>query len=92
MNNILITSAGRRFELVMLWKASAQNLLGSDVKVFATDLAPELSPACHADQCFEIVRCTDPSYPLLLLELCIEHNVKLVVHKLILSSSFCQSH
>ena len=60
MNNILITSAGRRFELVMLWKASAQNLLGSDVKVFATDLAPELSPACHAaDQCFEIVRCTD---------------------------------
>ena len=80
MNNILITSVGRRFELVMLWKASAQNLLGSDVKVFATDLAPELSPACHAaDQCFEIVRCTDPSYPLLLLELCIEHNVKLVV-------------
>ena len=80
MNNILITSAGRRFELVMLWKASAQILLGSDVHVYATDLAPELSPACQAaDQYFEIVRCTDPIYPSLLLEKCIEYNVKLVV-------------
>ena len=80
MNNILIASAGRRVELVKIWKDSAQKLLGSDAKVYATDLVPDLSAACQvADECFEIVRCTDPNYSSLLIEKCIEYKINIVV-------------
>ena len=80
MNNILITSAGRRVELVRIWQSSARQLLGPCTKVYATDMAPEFSSACQvADECFKIVRCTDPDYPSLLLKKCIQYNVGIVV-------------
>ena len=80
MNNILITSAGRRVELVGAWKKSAKKLFGPEVKVFANDLSPSLSAACQvADQCFEILRCTDPGFPETLLKQCLDHRVGLVI-------------
>ena len=78
--SILITSAGRRVELVELFKNSAQKLFGPNANVYANDLNPSLSAACHlADQAFEICRCTDPSYPAQLLEQCLNHGVRLVI-------------
>ena len=61
--NILITSAGRRVELVRAWKSSALRMLGKNTKVFANDINPEMSPACQiADQAFKICRCTETQF------------------------------
>lgn len=78
--SVLITSAGRRVELVQIWQKSAREVLGTKAQVYANDLNPTLSPACHvADQCYEICRCTDPSYPQQLLEQCQAHGIRLVI-------------
>lgn len=80
MRNILITSAGRRVELVKIWQDSARRTLGSGAKVYANDLVPYLSAACQvADEHFSICRCTDPSYPSRLLEQCLDREVCLVI-------------
>jgi carbamoyl-phosphate synthase large subunit len=77
---ILVTSAGRRGELIAIWKEVARSYLGLKAKVFATDLNPFLSAACQiADQSFEICRCSDPEYPSQLLEQCILHGIRLVI-------------
>ena len=77
---VLITSAGRRVELVQLWKQSAATLLGPDIKVYANDLKPSLSAACQvADDSFEICRCTSPNYSKEVLSQCLAHNVRLVI-------------
>jgi carbamoyl-phosphate synthase large subunit len=80
MKNILITSAGRRVELVQIWQDSARRTLGSDAKVYASDLVPHLSAACQvADEHFSICRCIDPSYPSQLLEQCLDRKICLVI-------------
>lgn len=77
---ILITSAGRRGELIRIWKDSALASLGAEARVYANDLKPSLSAACQlADQFFEICRCTEPDYPVQLLEQCLTHSIKLVI-------------
>ena len=80
MNNILITSAGRRGELVQIWKESTLSLLGPDAKVYATDINPFLSAACQlADQSFQVCRCTDPDYSAQILKLCLTHGINLII-------------
>jgi len=80
MKNILITSAGRRVELVRIWQDSVRCSLGTNSKVYATDHVPNLSSACQvADEHFAISRCTDPSYPFHILDKCLEHNICLVI-------------
>ena len=37
---VLITSAGRRVELVHIWKQSLMSTLGSEAYVYTTDLDP----------------------------------------------------
>ena len=77
---ILITSAGRRGELIRIWKDSALASLGTEARVYANDLKPSLSAACQlADQSFEICRCTEPDYPAQVLEQCLVHDIKLVI-------------
>jgi carbamoyl-phosphate synthase large subunit len=77
---ILITSAGRRGELVTIWKESALSILGPEARIYAADLNPSLSAACQlADQSFEICRCTEPDYPFQVLEQCLAHGIKLVI-------------
>lgn len=80
MKNILITSAGRRGELLTIWKSCALSNLGPEAKVFANDLNPSLSAACQlADASFEICRCSEPDYPAQVLDQCLTHNIKLVI-------------
>ena len=79
MNNILISSAGRRVSLV---KAFQQELIASPVSgvVVACDIQPALSAACQvADKCFEVPRVSDENYIEALLAQCESHEVKLIV-------------
>ena len=77
---ILITSAGRRGELVKIWKDSAAAYLGTNARVYANDLNPTLSAACqHADESFAICRCTEPDYPFQVLDQCLAHGIQLVI-------------
>ena len=43
--NILISSAGRRVELIQIWKKEAKRYLGNDCLIFANDMNPNLSAA-----------------------------------------------
>ena len=62
MSNILITSAGRRVELVDSFKTESRKL-DKKLKVFCTDLNPELSSACQvADLYFRAPRVTSKKY------------------------------
>lgn len=77
--NILITSAGKRVELLLEFqkeiKASKQN--GS---VLAVDLNPLMAPACHlADKTYTVPRVTSPEYIDVLLEICKINNVGIVI-------------
>ncbi|WP_233557487.1 ATP-grasp domain-containing protein [Rhodophyticola porphyridii] len=59
---VLLTSAGRRVELLECFRAAAREL-GLDVPIFACDLEPTLSAACaRADAAFQVPRCDDPTY------------------------------
>jgi carbamoyl-phosphate synthase large subunit len=78
--SVLITSAGRRAELIQIWKNSIAEMLGSDSKVYANDLNPSLSAACQiADHSFQICRCTDPTYASQVLAQCLDHGIRLVI-------------
>ena len=53
--NVLITSAGRRVELIQLWKKELSKSIGNEILLFAADLKPEISSACYvADKAFKI--------------------------------------
>lgn len=79
MTTVLISSAGRRVELLQCLRAAASSL-GLEHKVLAVDLAPSLSSACAvADAARAVPRADDPEYAPALLRLCAEHGVKLVV-------------
>lgn len=79
MNNLLITSAGRRVSLIRAFKKEL-NLFFPNSKVFAADLNPNLSAACYvADNYFKVGRVTDENYISQLLELCLANQIKLVI-------------
>ena len=76
---ILISSAGRRVELIHCFRAEAK-ALGLDLRVIAVDLNPEMSAACQAaDSCFRVSRCTTPEFVSELADICGTENVQLVV-------------
>lgn len=79
MPTVLITSAGRRNQLISCFRASACDL-GVDLRVVATDISPRLSAACAvADQSYVVPRCTDPAYIDALLGICQAEKVDLLV-------------
>ncbi len=79
MNNILITSAGRRVSLIKFFKIELKKIF-IDAKVFTTDFNPELSSACNiSDGFFSICRVTDANYVLSLIEICIENKIKILI-------------
>jgi carbamoyl-phosphate synthase large subunit len=79
MSTVLITSAGRRNQLIGCFRRSAENL-SLPLRVLAADLRPELSPACaQADGGFPVPRCTAPDYVSALLLLCRQEKVDLLV-------------
>jgi carbamoyl-phosphate synthase large subunit len=79
MNNILITSAGRRVSLIKFFKIELKKIF-VDAKIFTTDFKPELSSACNvSDGFFSICRVTDTNYIQSLLEICIENKIKILI-------------
>jgi carbamoyl-phosphate synthase large subunit len=78
-HNILITSAGKRVELVQEFQRELKAFY-PDAKVYTTDLNPMMAPAGHvSDGCFAVPRVTADGYLDELLKICIESNVRIVV-------------
>ncbi len=77
--NILITSVGRRVELVQEFIKKAK-FLSKTTKIFTTDLNPALSAACQvSDYSFKSPSVMDPLYPEYLLDLCKHNNISLII-------------
>ncbi len=77
--NILVTSAGRRVELIQAFQRELKAIF-SDARVYAADMSPVLSPACQcADASLTVPRVTDESYMGVLLDLCEQHHIGMVV-------------
>jgi len=77
--NILITSAGRRVELVKEFKEKLESLSPQSL-VFTTDLCPDYAAACHvSDGSFLAPSVTDPSYPEFLVDLCLSEKISLII-------------
>lgn len=76
---LLLTSAGRRVELLGCFRSAAADL-GIDLKVFACDRLPGWSSACRAaDAAFTVPPVTDPTYVPTLLDICRRNGISLVV-------------
>lgn len=79
MKNLLISSAGQRVVLVKLFQQTIKQF-GLEAKVYATDMNPQLAPACYvADDSFELPCCTDEHYVDRLFNLCKEKNIGVIV-------------
>lgn len=78
-HNILITSAGKRVELLLEFQRELKKAY-ADAKVIAVDLNPTMSPACHvADLSFPVPRVTSKDYIDILLKICQAQKIKIVV-------------
>ena len=76
---LLVSSAGRRVELLQAFRAAAQDL-GIALKVFASDLDPDMSAACRlADARFAVPRADSADYIPAMLAACEQHGIDLVV-------------
>lgn len=79
MKNILITSAGKRVALVKAFKETATQY-DNQIKVFTTDMKPELAPAGYiSDKCFKVPRVTNEDYTDLLLQICNTYEIGMVI-------------
>ncbi|MFB0612656.1 ATP-grasp domain-containing protein [Aurantiacibacter poecillastricola] len=79
MSAVLITSAGRRVELLNAFRSSAE-AIDPAMRILACDLDVEWSAACHmADQAFAVPRANNPDYIPALLDICRRQAVKLLV-------------
>lgn len=76
---LLITSAGRRVELLRSFRAAAA-ALGIELEALACDQRPELSSACReADKAFTVPPANDRGYAEAVLAICRTHGLALVV-------------
>lgn len=76
--NILITSAGRRVELVNCFQ-NAKKCLGIKGNIVAAD-ASDTAPACFfADKKYKVCRIDDEQYVPQLIEICNKENIELIV-------------
>ena len=79
MSNILITSAGRRVELVNSFKTECIKI-DNKIKVFCTDVNPELSSACKvADLYFQAPKVTSKEYIGFLKKICVDNSIVLII-------------
>ena len=77
--SVLVSSAGRRVELIHCLRQSA-DALGVETTVLATDMSPGWSSACQAaDRHFAVPRCTDEGFIPSMLRLVSEHGIGLIV-------------
>ena len=76
---VLLSSAGRRVQLIECFRADAVRL-GVGLEIIAVDSEPALSVACRvADHAYGVPPCTDPTFVVRLLEICSRHRVDLLV-------------
>lgn len=76
---VMITSAGRRVELIQCLRQSAGEL-GVRLTILACDMAPEWSSACQvADDRFTVPRCLDDAFVPAMIRLVNEHRIGLIV-------------
>ncbi len=79
MNNILITSAGKRVTLVEQFKRNLK-VYFPESEVMTTDMNPEMAPACIiSDRSFKVPRVDDKDYIIILLNLCMKNGVRIVI-------------
>jgi carbamoyl-phosphate synthase large subunit len=79
MNNILITSAGRRVSLVRMFKRELKHSFPG-AKLFTADADPLLSAACYeSDGAFKVIKNDAKGYIKELLALCLAHGIKIIV-------------
>lgn len=77
--NILITSAGRRVELVRAFQVELKKKFPTS-KVYTAEANPEWSSACRiSDEYFTIPRIDNENYINSILELCINKQIKIIV-------------
>jgi len=75
--NVLITSAGTRVSLLNFFKEEA---LSIDVKIYASDLEPALSPACQiAFKYFKSPKVGTDEYINFLVRTCLDNSIGLIV-------------
>lgn len=78
-NNILITSAGKRVELLLEFKKELKSVFPNS-QVLTVDMNPHMSPACRlSDGAFTVPPVSSPQYIECLLEICKENKIKLVI-------------
>jgi carbamoyl-phosphate synthase large subunit len=78
-HSVLITSAGRRGKLVLVFRNELVQLLPG-ARVYAADARPELSVACQlTDSAFAVPRVDDAAYVPRLIEICTAHDIGLLV-------------
>src|SRR5690606_12272653 len=76
---VLISSAGRRVELIQCFRDGAA-ALDLDLTVIAVDLNPAMSAACQkADRAIRVPPCDRPEFIDALLEICVHDHVDLIV-------------
>src|SRR4051812_28765682 len=76
--NVLLSSAGRRVGLLRLFKHALADL-GLRGKLIACDVSP-LAAAWHeADEQYLVPRCDAPDYIERLTEICLKHDVSVIV-------------
>lgn len=79
MNNILITSAGRRVSLVKAFKKTCEEL-NAGFKIFISDLDLKKAPASYfADNSFKTGFFNDPNYINDLLKICLKNKISVIV-------------
>lgn len=77
--NLLVTSAGRRNQLLNCFREDAKRLK-VDLRVLAADANPAWSPACQeADAAFQLPACTRLEFVPALLDLCQKQKVRILV-------------
>lgn len=77
--NVLFTSAGRRVSLIQSFQKTWKSM-GLTGTFLATDLTPELSPACQdVDLAMTSPRVTNPGYPQFLKSLIKTHGIHIVI-------------
>jgi carbamoyl-phosphate synthase large subunit len=79
VNNILITSAGRRVGLVRSFQTELKKKFPNS-KVYTAEANPQWSSACRvSDEFFTIPRVDNENYINSILELCIKKEIKIVI-------------
>jgi carbamoyl-phosphate synthase large subunit len=76
---VLVSSAGRRVELIRCFRADAEEL-GIELRVVATDMQPNMSSGCkEADKSYAVSGCARPMFIAEMLKVCSDEQVDLLI-------------